>query len=107
LAGGTHWLPGDGFVVHHDLHEAGTVQRELEGLAHARVAAQRVLLGLVALADVDGDALVADLGDAREVLSFLSALIFSMSLGATRSMKSSWPERRLARRTVASGSACR
>ena len=40
------------------------VQRQLKGFAHPRVAPQRVLLRFVALANVDGDALVTDLGDA-------------------------------------------
>ena len=43
------------------------VERQLERLAHARIRAERVLLRQVALADVDRDALVADLGDLRDL----------------------------------------
>jgi len=55
-------VSGGGLAVHHHLCQPLSVQRKLEGLAHAGVAPERVLLGLVALADVDRDALVADLG---------------------------------------------
>ena len=65
IAGRHPLVADDRLIVHHHLHQALPVQRQLEGLAHARVAAQRRALGLVALADVDRDALVADLGDGR------------------------------------------
>jgi len=39
----------------------------------------------------------------RDTLSFLSASILAMSLDATRSAKSIWPDFRFASRTVASG----
>src|SRR4030095_3681097 len=54
-------------AFHHDLHDAVAVERELERLAHARFLAERILLREIALADVDRDALVADLGDRRNL----------------------------------------
>ena len=52
-----------GLAVHRDLHDAVAVERELEGLAHARVLAERVLLRELAFAHVDGDSVIADFGD--------------------------------------------
>src|SRR6185437_1126178 len=42
------------------------IERELERLAYARVAAERIFLRKLALADIDRDALVADFGDLRQ-----------------------------------------
>ena len=64
LVGRRHPLVARLRLAFHDhLDDGVAVERELERLAHARVLAERVLLRHVALADVDGDALVADLDD--------------------------------------------
>ena len=70
-----------GLVVHHHLGQALAVQRQLKRLAHARIAPERVLLRLVALADVDGDALVADLGDARHLELLLDLQLLHVGRG--------------------------
>ena len=70
-----------GLVVHHHLRQALPVERQLEGFAHAGVTAQRVGLGLVALADVDGDALVADLGDARHLVLLVRHQLLDVGRG--------------------------
>src|SRR4029077_4768441 len=57
----------DRFVVHRHLDERRAVERQLESLAHARVAARRAALAGRALADVEVDALVTDLDDARDL----------------------------------------
>src|SRR6185503_10479893 len=54
-------------ALHRDLDDRVTIERKLERLAHARVLAERILLRQVALADVDRDALVADLDDLRDL----------------------------------------
>src|SRR5437763_1644286 len=64
--GGRHPLiPYGGFAIHRDLHDTFAIQGQLESLTHTRVLAQRILLREIALAYIDRDALVADLGDLR------------------------------------------
>src|SRR5712664_1718981 len=67
VGGGDPLVTGDGLAVHRDFYQRIAVERELEGLAHACVPAERILLREVALADIDGDALVADLDDAVDL----------------------------------------
>ena len=60
-------VAGDRLAVHRDLDQRIAIERELERLAHPRVAAERSALRTLAVADIDGDALVADLDDAVDL----------------------------------------
>src|SRR5206468_2093777 len=54
-------------AVHRHLDDAVAIERELERLAHARIAAECGLLRKLAFADVDRDALITDLRDLRDL----------------------------------------
>jgi hypothetical protein len=65
-------VAGLGLAFHRHLDQRLAINRELERLAHPGILAERVLLRQVALGDVDGDALVAqldDLGDAEAAVA--------------------------------------
>jgi hypothetical protein len=60
-------VAGHALALHRDLDDRVAIERKLERFAHASVLAERILLREVALADVDRDALVADLDDLRNL----------------------------------------
>ena len=67
-----------GFIVHHDLGQALSVQRQFKGFTHFGITAQRILFGLLTFTDVDGDALITNFSDARDFVFFVLHEVFNI-----------------------------